>query len=462
MKQILVLGAGQSSPYLISYFLENAEENDWFVSVGDIDLDLAHKRVGEHSRGNAIKFDVNDETLRHTHIQKADIVINMLAPTFQFLIALDCIRHGKHMISASYQDHKIPSLDLDANRKGILILNEMGLDPGIDHMSAMALIDQVKERGGVTHSFQSYGGGLPAPEAAINPLKYCITWNPRNIVRSGEDGAQYIEKGKIRILPSYQVFQRTWTVDIDGLGTFEAYPNRDSLVYRSIFGLKKVHTMIRGTLRYPGWSETWQQIVKLGLPNESLTIPFLKNKTYREFTEMFLPLNLSGVKLEQRLANFLNISPTGNIMENLKWLGLFSNEKINSATRTAAEVMIHLLKQKLQLPQGARDMVVIHHEIEAHFPEEDNRKERIISTFIDYGDREGFTAIAKSVGLPAAISAKLVLNNQLSITGCHIPTHPTIYTTVLKELTNIGLKFEEKTIPPDKKQNSKKPTSSMI
>lgn len=454
MKKIVVLGAGQSSPYLISYFLRKAEENDWFVTVGDIDLDLAHKRVGDHPRGNAIKFDVNDETLRHTHIQKADIVINMLAPTFQFLIALDCIRHGKHMISASYQDQKIPSLDLDANRKGVLILNEMGLDPGIDHMSAMAMIDRIKKRGGIIYSFQSYGSGLPAPEAAINPLRYCITWNARNIVRAGEDGAQYIENGKIRILPYYQVFQRTWTVEVDGLGQFEAYPNRDSLIYRSIFGLKKVHTMIRGTLRYPGWSETWQQIVKLGLQNESLTIPFLKNKTYREFTEMFLPLNLSGVKLEQRLANFLNISPTGKIMDNLKWLGLFSEEKINSNSRTAADVMIKLLKRKLQLPSGAKDMVVIYHEIEAHFPDSNNKREKTISTFIDYGEPDGFTAISKSVGLPAAISAKLILNNQLPITGCHIPTHPTIYTTVLKELMKIGLKFKEKTIPVDKKGNS--------
>jgi saccharopine dehydrogenase-like NADP-dependent oxidoreductase len=453
MKQILVLGAGQSSPYLISYLLKNAEENDWFVTVGDIDLELAHKRVLDHHRGNVIKFDVNDETLRRTHIQKADVVINMLAPTFQFLIALDCIHYGKHMISASYQDKKIPTLCLDANRKGILVLNEMGLDPGIDHMSAMSLVDKIKERGGSISSFQSYGGGLPAPEVATNPLRYCITWNPRNIVQSGEEGAQYIEKGKIRILPHHQVFQRTWTVEIDGLGPFEAYPNRDSIIYRSIFGLKKVHTMIRGTLRYPGWSETWQQIVKLGLPNETLTIPFLKNRTYRELTEMFLPLNLSGTNLEQRLANFLNISPTGKIMDNLKWLGLFSDEKINSKSRTASEVMINLLKKRLQLPEGMRDMVIIYHEIEAHFPEENNRREKIISTFIDYGEPNGFTAIAKSVGLPAAIAAKLLLNNQLPLTGCHIPTHPTIYTIVLKELVNAGLKFTEKIVPINNKKN---------
>lgn len=463
MKHILVLGAGQSSPYLISYLLKNAEENDWFVTVGDIDLELAQKRVGEHPRGNAIRFDVNDETLRHTHIKKSDLVVNMLAPTFQFLIALDCIRYGKHTISTSYQDHKIPSLDMDANRKGVLVLNEMGLDPGIDHMSAMQLIARVRERGGVVHSFQSYGGGLPAPEAAANPLRYCITWNPRNVVRSGEDGAQYIENGKIRILPYYQVFQRTWTVEIEGLGTLEAYPNRDSLVYQGVFGLKKVHTMIRGTLRYPGWSETWQQIVKLGLSNESLTIPFLKKKTYREFTEMFLPLNISGIKLEQRLANFLNISPTGKIMDNLRWLGLFSEDKIPVNAKTAADVMIHLLKQKLQLPPGARDMVVIHHEIEAHFPEENNRREKTISTFVEYGDpdRSGFTAISKAVGLPASIATKLLLREQLPITGCHIPTHPAIYTSVLKELTAMGLEFKEKVIRMDKKWHGRQPISDM-
>jgi saccharopine dehydrogenase-like NADP-dependent oxidoreductase len=444
MKKILVLGAGQSSPYLISYLLDNAKEYNWFVTVGDLNSELAKKRINNHSRGSAIKFDINDENLRSTHIKKADLVINMLSHNFQYLVAIDCVHYGTHMISASYQDNRTKELENDANRKDVLILCEMGLDPGIDHMSTMALTKKIKKRGGIVTSFLSYGSGLPAPEVAEqNPLRYLLTWNPRNVVRAGEDGAQYLEDGKIRILPFHQIFQRTWSVEVDGLGTFEAYPNRDSLIYPHLFGLKKLRTLIRGALRYPGGSETGQQIVKLGLQNESLNIPSVRNFSYREFTEMFLPLNLSGMNLEQRVANFLGISPTGNIMENLKWLGLFSENKIEANVKTPLDVMTHLLMEKLKFPKGARDMVILKHEIEAYYPKENNRREKITSTFVDYGEVNGFTAMSKTVGLPAAIAAKLLLTDELPITGCQIPTNSTIYTKVLKELDEAGLKFNE-------------------
>ncbi len=443
MKKILVLGAGQSSPYLIRYLLEQAEKYDWFVTVGDRDEELARQRVNNHPRGEAIYFDVNDAMMRSSQLSKADIVVNMLAPTFQHMIALDCVHHGKPMISTSYQDMRIRDLHLDAQRKGILILNEMGLDPGIDHMSAMSLIQRIKREGGVIEEFISYGSGLPAPEASTNPLRYCITWNPRNVVMAGEMGAQYMENCKIKILPYHGVFQRTWSVEVEGVGTLEAYPNRDSLIYLSKFDLQRVKTMIRGTLRYPGWSETWLQIVRLGLPNETMQIPDLGNRTYRELLEMFLPLHISGTKLEQRVAQFLNISPTGKIMENLKWLGLFSEEKIGIPAKTSAEVLIHLLKKKLVLPPNARDMVILVHKLVARFPEQGDRRREIVSTMVEYGEPGGFTAISKTVGLPAAIATKLVLTNRLPLTGCHIPTHPAIYETVLQELTDLGLKFTE-------------------
>nr|NIT60654.1 saccharopine dehydrogenase [Fodinibius sp.]NIV15376.1 saccharopine dehydrogenase [Fodinibius sp.]NIY29236.1 saccharopine dehydrogenase [Fodinibius sp.] len=297
MKQILVLGAGQSTTYLIDYLLKEAPKEDWFVTVGDRDLNAAQKAVGEYASGSAIPFDINDSTLRATQFQKADIVVNLLSPLFQHLIALECINYGKPMVSASYAQPRVKELDLDANRKGIIILNEMGLDPGIDHMSAMALIHSLYKQGGVITTFLSYGAGLPAPEVNSNPLRYCVTWNPRNVVRAGEAGAQYMEDGKIKVLPYHNLFNRTWTVDAEGVGTLEAYPNRDSLIYREIFGLDDVSTMIRGTLRYPGWSETWQQLVKLGLTNETMPIPNLQKMTYREFTQLFLPLHISGSKL---------------------------------------------------------------------------------------------------------------------------------------------------------------------
>lgn len=447
MKNILILGAGQSAPYLIDYLLKQAEENDWFVTVCDMNYDLACERIKGHSRGNAVEFDVNDEVMRNTQIKNADVVVNFLAPTFQYLIALDCLSHGKHVISASYENVRVADLHKDALRKGILILNEMGLDPGIDHMSAMQIIQNVRDNNGLIDSFVSYGSGLPAPDVESNPLRYCVTWNPRNVAMAGETGAQYMEKGKIKILAHREVFQRTWVVDVDGVGTLEAYPNRDSLVYQDLFKLHTVNTMIRGTLRYPGWSETWLQIVRLGMPNENLKIPDLENKTYAEFTEMFVPLSTNGSKIETRIAHFLDINPTGKIMQNLKWLGLFNDEKIGGGVKTPAEVLTKILRDKLPLPDGARDMVALIHEIKAHYPDDNNRKEKITSTFVEYGEPNGFTAIAKTVGLPAAIAAKLLMIGELPITGCQIPTHPVIYMRVLEELKNHGFRFKEKREP---------------
>jgi saccharopine dehydrogenase (NADP+, L-glutamate forming) len=444
MKNILVLGAGQSAPYLINYLLKHAEMYNWFVTVGDRDINLARKAVKRHPKGSVISFDVNDAEMRLTQIEKADLIISFLPPNFQYLLALGCLSRGKHMITASYQDDRMHALDNDAHRKGVLILNEMGLDPGIDHMSAMSLIKELKDRGGKITSFKSYGSGLPAPESVINPLKYAITWNPRNVVMAGEVGGQYLYNGQIKILPHHEVFQRTWAVDLEGVGKMEAYPNRDSLKYQSLFEIPDVHTMIRGTLRYPGWSETWLQIVRLGLTNETMHIPNILKYTYRELVEMFLPLHVSSANIEHRVANFLNISPTGKIMENLAWLGLFSGENVQCQEDTAAAVMEDLLKKKLYLPPDGRDMVAIVHEVDAEFSDKTTYIERITSTFIEYGNPGGFTAIAKTVGLPAAIAAKLILTDELPLSGCHIPTHPAIYSKVLPELKEAGLKFVEK------------------
>lgn len=441
MKQILVLGAGQSSPYLIKYLLDNAKTYDWFVTVGDINLENARQKIANHPRGEAIFFDVNDSMMRNSLINKADMVINMLSPTTQHLIALDCVRYGKPMISTSYQDPQIRKLEMDAQRKGILLLNEMGLDPGIDHMSAMSLIRKILDEGGTISDFISYGSGLPAPEVDSNPLRYCITWNPRNVVMAGEHGAQYMEDKHIKILPYHGVFQRTWEVEVDGIGMLEAYPNRDSLIYLDLYELENVRTMIRGTLRYPGWSETWLQIVRLGLPNEIMQIPDLEDRSYRELTEMFLPLNISGTRLEQRVANFLNISPTGKIMQNLRWLGLFSDEKIGKPFQTSTEVLVDLVKRKMPLPANGRDMVILVHQIRAKFP--DGKTRQYVSTMVEYGEPGGLTAISKTVGLPAAIAAKLILTGQLPITGCLIPIHAAIYEPVLKELQKEGIAFQE-------------------
>ncbi len=445
MKKILILGAGQSAPYLISYLLDEAKKNEWEVTVCDMNLELAESRINGHPNGKAMKFDVNDEQMRNNQIKNTDVVVNFLAPKFQYMIALDCLLFGKHVITASYEHPNIPDLNNDALKKEILILNEMGLDPGIDHMSAMKVINDIREKGGHIKSFVSYGSGIPAPEVKSNPLDYCITWNPRNIAMSGESGAQYMEKGKIKQLSRRGIFLRTWDVDVEGIGRLEAYPNRDSLVYIDMFELNYVKTMIRGTLRYPGWSETWNQIVKLGMPNETLKVPGLADMTYAEFTEMFLPLNSSGSRLESRVAGILGISPTGSILNNLRYLGLFNDEKIGGDVRTSTDVLVKLLNKKLPLPKGARDVVILQHEILAQYTEEKNRREKIISTLIEYGEPDGFTAISKTVGLPAAIAVKLLMTGKLEVRGCRIPINREIYTPVLNELEKEGIKFKEKT-----------------
>jgi saccharopine dehydrogenase-like NADP-dependent oxidoreductase len=443
MKNVLILGAGQSSPYLIDYMLNNAENYDWFITVADRDYSLALERIKRHPKGNAVELDVNDELLRKSLIANCDIVINFLAPVYQYQIALDCLDLGKDCITASYENPRVNALHKDAMRKGIIILNEMGLDPGIDHMWAMSIIDNIHNHNGIITSFLSYGSGLPANDSINNPLKYAITWNARNVAMAGESGAQYMEDGKIKVLSQAHVFNRTWQVDVDGVGMLEAYPNRDSLTYIDVFNLKYLHTMIRGTLRFPGWCETWSQLVKLGMPNEIMRIPGLNDRSYCEFTEMFLPINSNGTKLDTRVANYLGVNPTGKIMENLRWLGLFSNEKIKNSPKTAAEVLTDILKEKLTLPEGGRDMVILIHDFDVEYPET-GKKERRVSTLVEYGKPNGFTAIAKTVGLPAAIGAKLILNNQIPLKGCYIPIHPIIYTKVIEELKIDGIDFKEK------------------
>ncbi len=365
MKQVLVLGAGLSTSYLVAQLLEDAERQDWFVTVGDLDQALAREAVGNHARGEAVRFDVNDAAVRSARIEHPDLVINMLPAAYQDLVAWDCVNHGRHMISASYRDQAVRDLDLDAKRKGVMLLCELGLDPGIDHMSAMSLIQRLRDDGGRIVGFRSYGSGIPAPNQPQHPL------------------------------------------------------------------------------RYAGWSETWGTIVRLGLPNETLRIPQLADRTYAEVVEMFLPLNAKSAPLEQRVATFLRISPTGGIMENLRWLGLFSDERIGCKGDTAAAMLIHLLQTKLPLTPEMRDMVVLVHELDVEYPGDERPAELIRSTLVVEGEAGGGTAMARSVGLPVLIAVKLLLGGELSLTGCLIPTHPAIYTPVLRRIESAGLRFTE-------------------
>jgi saccharopine dehydrogenase-like NADP-dependent oxidoreductase len=450
MKRILVLGAGQSAPYLIRYLLDQADDDGWIITVGDLDPDVAAARVNGHPRGEAIAIDARDEARLEPAIEGADLVVNLLPPGLTSLVAHECVRQGRHMISTSYSSPKIKALSSEARQQGVLLLTEMGLDPGIDHMAGMSLIDRVHSAGGIVESYESYGSGVPAPDSFTNPLRYAITRSPRRVVQAGDRGAHYLRHGQLRAVPKSRVFIQTWPVEVPGIGTMEAYPNRDSLVYRSQFGLARAETLIRGKLRFPGWCETWHQVIRLGLTGEQISIPHLAERSFAEVVEMLLPEEVDGSTVEERTARFLGLELDGNVMKNLRWLGIFSEGPIGNDGVSATDALVHLLDTKLQLPADSRDLVIVHHELTAHYPTDGedeetagDRHEKIVATLVQYGEPGGMTAMARAVGLPGALAARLVLDGDMDLVGSHIPTEPAIYRPVLDALAREKFKFSE-------------------
>ena len=444
MRRILVLGAGRSAPYLIQRLLEGASEKGWQVTVADRDIELARERVGNHPNGHAVALDASDEQQLAGRIGAADVVANVLAPVFQGRVARLCVESGTHMVSVSYLRDETRSLDARAREHGVLLLGEMGLDPGIDHMMAAEAVRATRAQGGEIRAFRSFGSGVPAPGSESNPLRYMVTWNPWNVATSGLGGAQYLLDGTIRVVPHERLFLHTWPVEVDGVGTLEAYPNRDSLSYLEHFGLDRVHTMIRGTLRYPGFCETWAKVVRLGLNNDVLPIPGLCERSPREVVGMFLPIPVDDEHVEEAATLFLELNPTGRLMENLRFLGLFDSEPVGCTGETAAAMLSHLLEQKLAPVPGSRDMVIIVHEMEVEFPDQERPAERQTFTMVEFGEPLKMSAMAKTVGLPAAIAVEMLFAGELELTGCRLPTHPAICDAVLSRLRAEGLEFSEK------------------
>ena len=456
MREILVVGAGHSAPFLIHDLLEHAEGLDARVTVADLDGASAQARVGDHPRGRGIAFDIHDEEARRRRFAAADIVVHLLPPPFQAMMARQCLALGTHMVSASYKSNELRELEGDAERRGVLLLCELGLDPGIDVMSAQEMIHRIHAAGGVIDRFYSYGGGLPDPEAEVNPLRYCITWNPRNVVMAAHDGAEYLQDGRVRLVPWHRVFRTYWTVNVPGIGEMEAYPNRDSLRYQSIHQLDGIQTLVRATLRYPGYCDFWHEMVRLGLPNEALEIPDLEQRTYRELVEMILPpwIGSTSMDTKSRLAELLELDPEGELMGKFQWLGLLSEEKVGGRTgrklSTPADALVQLLERKLPLPPTERDLVVLHHELEVRYPEEGGRRERVRSTFRCFGEPGGFTAMARGVGQPASLAVRRILEGKIRVAGARVPILPEIYEPILAGLAEVGMGFEEEvTALPD-------------
>ena len=445
MKRILVIGAGRSSSTMIKYFLTQSQKENWLIRVGDMQLSFAQEKVGNHVNGQAFKFDALNVDERRKEISNSDIVISMLPARFHIEVVKDCIELKKNVITPSYITDEMKALNEQIKDAGIIAMNEMGLDPGIDHMSAMKILDEIEEKGGVVSGFESFTGGLIAPESDNNPWNYKFTWNPRNVVLAGQGGAaKFIQEGQYKYIAYNNLFRRTEIIEIEGFGKFEGYANRDSLRYRSIYGLENIPTIYRGTLRKIGFCRAWNIFVKLGLTDDSYVIEGSEDMTYRQFINSFLAYN-SHDSVELKFRYQLRIEQDDYIWEKLVWLGIFEDKKIGIKGATPAQILQKILEDKWTLEEKDKDMIVMWHKINFKLNGE-NKETRSYMTYI--GEDQTYTAMSDTVGLPVAICAKMILNNNIKLKGVHLPIHKEIYLPILKELEDYGIVFKEKEVKP--------------
>ncbi len=439
MKNILIFGAGRSSNTLIRYLAENANEFNWKIKIVDVQV----SGNGNSSRINYSVLNVKDEIERDSEVKNTDLVISMLPARFHKFVAQSCVKFSKNLLTASYESDELKTFEPEVNKKGLFFLNECGLDPGLDHMSAMKLIDQIKDQGFELHCFESFTGGLVAPESDNNPWNYKISWNPRNVVLAGQDGpAKFIQNGKFKYIPYNRLFRRTELIDIDRFGMFEGYANRDSLNYINKYNLQGIPTIYRGTLRRPGFCKAWNVFVQLGATDDSYFLENIENMTYREFINSFLYYHSSD-SVELKLYRSMHIDQDSDIIHKIKWLGIFDDTLIGLKRATPAQVLEHILKQKWQLQPDDKDMIVMWHKF-IYYDSNQQKQVKLTSSLVVTGENSIHTAMSKTVGLPLAIAAKLVLNGKLNLKGMYIPTHKNIYEPVLNELEKHGIIFSEK------------------
>ncbi len=441
MEKILIIGAGRSAATLISYLEGHSKKFGWEIVVGDMDIESVRSRVSPET--NVVSFDVNNEGIRDNEIQKAGLVISMLPARFHHLVARSCMKFSKNLLTASYESEEMKAFEKEAKQKGLLFLNEMGLDPGLDHMSAMKVINSIKDAGHELLCFESFTGGLVAPESDNNPWHYKLTWNPRNVVLAGQDGpAKFIQEGKYKYVPYNRLFRRTELIEIDDYGMFEGYANRDSLKYIDKYNLQGVPTVYRGTLRRPGFCRAWNVFVQLGATDDSYLMKGVENMTYRDFINSFLFYHESD-SVELKLFHDQHIDQDSDIIIKLKWLGIFDDTPIGLKKATPAQVLEHILKQKWQLSPGDKDMIVMWHKF-IYRDNKTGKKVNKYSSLVVTGEDQVHTAMSKTVGLPLGVAAKLVLTGKIKLTGVLIPTMKEMYEPVLAELEEYGIRFKEK------------------
>ena len=446
-RKILLFGAGRSSSSLVEYLLDNSEKENWIINLITNDLSSAPKTLKDTNNINVFKGDVKDHNFISQKIKNSDIVISMLPARFHMLVATECLNNSKNLITASYISNEMLHLHDAVKEKGLLFLNECGLDPGLDHMSAMRIIHEIKSKGGQLLGFESFTGGLIAPESDNNPWSYKFTWNPRNVVLAGQGGAaMFIQENTYKYIPYQKLFRRTEIIEIEDYGTFEGYANRDSLKYRALYGLDNIPTIFRGTLRKPGFCRAWDCLIQLGMTDDSYFIKNIEGMTNRQFTNLFLRFNPID-SVEIKLKSYLGIRQDDfKLIEQLKFIGLFEDTKIKLKKATPAQVLQSILENKWTLSPNDKDMIVMWHQFKYKIDGVIKHKQ---ASMVVIGKDQEKTAMAITVGLPIGIATKLILNKKITQTGVLLPLEPSIYNPLLNELENeYQIKFNEKNINP--------------
>ena len=445
MRNILIIGAGRSASSLIEYLLNKSVTEDLFLTIGDLSAALAERKTNGHERARAIAFDIFNEAQRHEEISRADIVISMLPAHLHYEVAKDCITYKKHIVTASYISPAMQELDALVTANNLVFMNEIGLDPGIDHMSAMKIIDEIRNQGGKVILFESFCGGLVAPESDNNLWNYKFTWNPRNVVLAGQGGtAKFIQEGTYKYIPYNKLFRRTEFMQVEGYGRFEGYANRDSLKYRSVYGLDDALTLYRGTLRRVGFSKSWNMFVTLGMTDDSYVMENSETMSYREFINSFLPYHPTD-SVELKLRHMLNIDQDDIQWEKLMELDLFNAQKIvGLRNATPAQILEKILSDKWTLSPDDKDMIVMYHKFGYEL---NGEQKQVDATMVCIGRDQTFTAMAKTVGLPVAMAALQILNGKITTPGVQLPINKEVYLPILKELEEFGVVFHEKHVP---------------
>jgi saccharopine dehydrogenase (NAD+, L-glutamate forming) len=441
MRNILIIGAGRSTTSLIRYLIEKSSSENLHITIGDISLESAQKLTKNHLNAKGILLDVFNEKQREEAVKAADIVISMLPARFHIEVAKDCITFEKNLVTASYISDEMQALNKEVVEKGLVFMNEIGVDPGIDHMSAMQVIDTIRDKGGKLMLFESFTGGLIAPESDDNLWNYKFTWNPRNVVLAGQGGAaEFLQEGLHKYIPYNRLFRRTELIKIKGYGEFEVYANRNSLKYQKVYGFKDILTLYRGTIRRVGFSRAWNIFVQLGMTDDSYTIPNSENLSYREYVNLFLPYSPTD-SIELKLRHNLKIDQDDLIWKKLREIDIFNSKKyLEIKNATPAQALQKILMEKWALAKEDKDMIVMYHKFGYELK---GKNYQIDSSMVTVGEDQTYTAMSKTVGLPVAIAALKILNKTITTPGVLRPIDKEVYKPILKELETYGVQFNE-------------------